>query len=323
MTEKAFNLKRHDLPITDDIGRIYDTAFAKKHRTEKYREVAKGITSWLNLLVSTYKSRGVFPITPAVLGDFYTEHDDKVIAVIIGSLCISLCRADAIVKECKTLVREMGEHPYEEFFKGRQYTLLSIAEKQEEQIGSIGSMKYWQISKVMDSLWETWNEYREKPLEEILKARIKDDGLSPYNAFTTMVDMSFVRNADYRVNLALMALCDGDGISYHLWDIGEAQTELQPPMERWLNDYVNMSRFLNVLLPKCTKYGFSPTEVANIVGLKKPTDLWYAYHAYKHIYNKKGVDAYMRRYHSQVKNYSIGGNNRGQLKLLEPEIDLD
>lgn len=317
---KTLNLNKKALPITDDIGRIYDAAYAKKNRAEKYHEVAKGFSPWIKRLVDTYKAHGVFPITPALLGDFYKDPNDKVIATIIGSLCVNILKTDSIVAESKKLLSEIGEHPYENFFKKRQYVLLSLAENQENQIGNIGSMKYWQISRLVDSLWKTRNMYGGKSLEEIFKLRMRKESLSPYNAFTTMIDMTYVRNADYRINLALMALCDDDGISYRLWDIGASRKKLQPPMERWYDERVSMGKFLNILLPHCTKYMFSPTEVANIMGLSKPIDLWYAYHAYKLIYRKKGVGKFMRRYHSQVKNYSIGANNREQLRLMEPEI---
>lgn len=319
---KTLNLNKKKLPITDDIRAVYDAAYAKKHRAEKYKEVAKGISPWLNKLVSAYKERGVFPITPAILGDFYKEHDDKVIATIIGSLCLNRNNTDAIMQEAETMRRIMGEHPYKDFFVGRQYTLMSLADNMDKQIGGMGSVYYWQVSKLVDSLWNTWNSIDGKSLEDIFKERFSRDGLKPYNALASMLNTDYVRTPVYRINLALMALCDRDGISYHLWDLNGAEASLMPPMEVWIDNYTNMNNFLNVLLPHCTKHGFSSVEVANILGFKKPTDLWYAYHAYKLIYRKEGVGAFIRRYHSQVKNNSVGANNRQQLRLMEPEVNF-
>lgn len=311
------------LPITDDIRKVYDVAFKKKLLTEKYREVARGISPWLNRLVSAYKERGIFPVTPAILGDFYKDPDDKVIAIIVGALCLNRNDTDVIMQECEVMRRIMGEHPYQDFFVNRQYTLMSLSDVMDNQLGGVGSMYYWQVSKLVDSLWDTWSSMGGKSLYEIFRDRVVSDGLKPYNAFTTMVNMDFVRTADYRINLALMALCDTDGMSYRLWDIGGSTDLLMPPVEPQTAEYVNMRSFQNVLLSGCVRDGFLPVEVANLVALRKPTDLWYAYHAYKLIYRSKGVGAYMRRYQSQMRNNSTGSNNREQLRLMEPGIRFE
>lgn len=317
-TLKLRNTKK--LPITDDIRKVYDAAYAKKNRSNEYIEVSKGISPWLNRLVSAYKKRGVFPITPAILGDFYKDKDDRIIATIVGSLCITHGNPDVIMRECETMRREMGERPYKDFFVRRQYTLMSLGDVQDDKIGGIKSMKYWHIGKLIDSLWNTWNSYDGKSIEEVFEHMMEWGGLTPYNALASMLNMDYVRIPDYRINLALMALGDVDGMSYHLWDVGGSVTALRPPVERWTGSYVNMDRFLNILLPGCTRYGFTAYEVAELVGLKKPVDIWYAYHAYRQVYNRRDVGAYMRRYHSQCKNLSVGTNNRSQLRIMEPKI---
>lgn len=321
MTDKTLNLRHtKKLPITDDIRAVYDAAYAKKHRAAKYREVAKGISPWLNRLVTAYKERGMFPITPAILGDFYKDKNDRIIATLVGSLCITNGSPDTIMKECETMRREMGKHPYKDFFAGRQYVLMSLGDVQEDKLGGVRSMKYWHVGRLVDSLWNSWDSYDGMSVEEVFKHTMKWGGLTPYDALSSMLNMDYVRVPDYRINLALEALCGVDGISYHLWDIGGSVAFLRPPMEKWAGGYVNMDRFLNILIPGCTKYGFTAYDVADMVGLKKPVDIWYAYHAYKQIYSRRDVVAYMRRYHSQCKNLSVGTNNRSQLRIIEPRI---
>lgn len=312
--------RKKGLPITDDIRVVYDAAYAKKNRACMYREAARGISPWLNRLVTAYKARGVFPVTPAILGDFYDDHADRAVATIIGSFCLSARNPDAIMRECEAMRGAMGESPYADFFAGRRYTLMSMADVMDERIGGFGSMTCLHVSKVVDGLWRTWGACGGEPLEKIFRRRMLAGGTTPYDTLAGMADMGFVKSAEYRVNLALMALCDDDGMSYRLWDIGASRALLRPPMERWLDNYTNMPGFMNALLPKCTKYGFSVSEVADLVGLKKPTDLWYAYHAYKLVCRDAGVGAFMRRYHSQVKNGSTGANNREQLRLMEPMV---
>lgn len=295
---------------------VLNTAYARKNRAEEFKSVARAITPWLRRLVTAYKKRGVFPVTPAILGDFYKEYNNKVAATLIGCLCLNTSSPEAIMAEAQAMRRQMGAHPWKDFIVGRKFVLMSLADVLGNSIGGMGSMKYWQVARLCESLYETYAEGGGKTLEEIFRRRVTVNGMAPVPALGSMVNMKYVRRPEYRLNLALTALCGRDGISYRLWNPDGIEERMCVPVDN------TVSKFANILMPGYKGMGFTIEDVADMVGLERPLDLWYACYGYMELVSRDmgTCGRYMRRYHTQLKGGRSDYNNRYQLRRLEPKI---
>lgn len=303
-----------NLPITD-IDKVADIAYAKKNRKAKAEAMAKSISPWLHRLYDAYMERGRFPILPYVIGDYYQDPKDKETAIVLAMLIVSLTGSDAALKDMDNLRVLMGQHPYHEFFVRRQFALLSTGAEMERQLGSYASMRYWQIAKTIDHLWHVCDDMGNSIGEVFLHETAK--GMSPLTAISSMVDVQYVKAADYRQKLLLLALCTGYGIGVGLWHFEGVENKLSCPATG------RVKNMANIIMPQSSVYGFTVDEVALIFGFR-PIDLWYLQHAYDEL-AMRNIDEckkYKRRYHSQYKHCSCKAMDRYQLKLMEPKIDF-
>lgn len=301
-----------NLSITD-IDKVADIAYAKKQRRQKAEDMAKSISPWLHRLYDAYMERGRFPILPYVIGDYYKDPKDKEAAIIIAMLTVNMTETSAALDDLSNMRLLMGQHPYQDFFVSRGFALLSTGSEMDNKLGSYGSIKYWQIAKIIDSLWRTCDESG-STLKELFYKNI-DMGMNPYTAFITLVSTEFVKSTDYRINLLLMTLCTDYGIGYNLWYFEGLESKLSCPIT------ARTTNMANIMIPRSSAYGFSVDEVAHIFGFN-PIDIWYLTYAYQNLarVNPDECRAYKRRYHTQYNHYRHDTNNRKQLRLIEPTI---
>lgn len=317
--KKTLNLRNtKKLPITDDLKEVYDIAFRRKRFGEKARKMALSISPWLQRLTKAYMDRGVYPILPYNLANAYENKDDKVIAILVGCLCLSFGKEDVVMNEMTELRNIMGEHPYKDFFADRGFVMLSLPENQEKHIGGFGSMSYLKISKTVEGLWNTWEDYGKVSLFEIFRELVNTKNISPHNALILMVGGDFIKSQNYRINVALLALCSTYGIGVGLWHFEGIESKLDIPVDLYVK------RFLKLLVPDMDKAGMTDDEAALTLGFNTKSDIWYCYNAYMELGLTKLTEMtrYIRRYHTQVKNNRSDFNNRKQLRLLEPAIEF-
>lgn len=305
----------NNLPITDDIDRIADIAYAKKNRKAKAEAMAKSISPWLHRLYDAYMERGRFPILPYVIGDYYQDPKDKETAIVLAMLIVSLTGSDAALKDMDNLRVLMGQHPYYDFFVKRQFALLSTGAEMERQLGSYASMRYWQIAKTIDHLWHVCDDMGKSIGEVFLHETAR--GMSPLTAISSMVDVQYVKAADYRLKLLLLALCTDYGIGAGLWHFEGVDARLSVPEDGKVRNMANL------VMPQYSIQHFSVDEVAKTFGFD-PCGFWYLQQAYYELAKliPHELGRYMRRYHSQYKHCSCKAMDRYQLKLMEPKIDF-
>lgn len=142
------------------------------------------------------------------------------------------------------------------------------------------------------------------------------DGKSPLEAFKGMIDERYVKNIEYRANVALIGLYSSEGIGSGIWTFGDVENELELPMD---NDF---NRFVNAIFPNYWRWNIRPEDISCALGLRRPTDLWYAYYAYMKLLaiESDSCVSFMRRYHAQLKHGAFGTYNRYLLKRKLPKI---
>lgn len=307
-------MRNKKLPITD-IDKVADIAYAKKMRTEKAVAMSKSISPWLHRLYDAYMERGRFPLLPYIIGDYYADPLDKEAAIVFAMLIVNLTGSDAAMRDLDNLRIIMGRYPYHDFFVKRQFALLSTGSEMERQLGSYASMHYWQIAKIIDHLWHVCDDMDKSMGEVFLQETAQD--MSPITALSSMVDVQYVKAADYRLKMLLLVLCTDYGIGTGLWHFEGVDARLSVPEDGRVRNMANL------IMPQYSLQNFNVAEVAQIFGFN-PCDWWYLQQAY---YELAGLmphelGKYMRRYHSQYKHFSCGAMDRYQLKLMEPKIDF-
>lgn len=293
----------------------FDIEWARNKRREKYIAVSRGVSSWLHRLTEAYKRRGQYPILPYMLGGYYQEPDDKVIAILAGCLFVHYTNADMCVDEMVNMRMLMGAHPFKDFYVNRGFDLISTGNSQNKRIGGHGSTPYWIIAKVMQSIWETQGTNNGLSLGTIFRRNVSM-GMRPGRALAEMLDYHYIRHFDYRADLALLALCTADGIGQGIWHIDGIEERLEAPANK------DFTHFLNLLYPNYKIKGFDTHELADMLGFNM-ADLWYCYYAYMDMTqkNKAGVSRYMRRFHVQIKHGAGDRFSRENLKRIEPPLD--
>lgn len=301
----------------EERGRIEDASYGKFHKLWQLKKMSRGVTVWLNELVSAYKERGEYPILPYLIGNFYKDDDDRAIAILMGCLFLSISqdKPERVVDTIKEFIALIGEHPYEEFYRGRKFVLLSTAGMRDKYIDSPLSISFIEVSKVINSLWET-QEREAKPIKRIFQSLVASKNTSPTQALRQMIDTTYVKSTEYRLNLALLALCSTDGIGVGLWNFEGAERLLRVPCE---ND---MEKFADMFCPEYKRYGLTIEDVGDALGLKKPVDMWYAYHAYRKLFVSEPTECarFARRYRTHFERGRYRRTDRWTLKQLLPPI---
>ena len=301
----------------EEQGRIEDAAYGRFHKLWQLNKMSLGVAPWLNNLVAAYKEREEFPILPYLIGNFYQDDGDRAIAILMGCLFLSISQSNPewVVDNIKELVALIGEHPYEDFYRGRKFVLLSTVDQRNKYLGSPLSITYIDISKTINSLWET-QEREAKPIKRIFQSLVVGGKLPPVQALRQMVDTTFIKSTEYRLNLALLALCSTDGIGVGLWNFEGVERLLRVPCEK------DTEKFADMFCPEYKRYGLTIEDVGDALGLKKPVDMWYAYNAYKELFAREPKECvrFVRRYRVQFERGRFRRTDRWTLKQLLPPI---
>lgn len=310
MTDKR-NFK--DLPIVGDIEKIYNIAFAKRRVLKQYTVLAKGLSLWLHKLEDIFFEKNYAIITPAIIADYYSDYNDKWLSALLACLCLHYSSETSITDDVSVFKEILGEHPYQELLCNRGFTVLSLGEEAYRRIGRFSTVTKLVLSRILSSLWDA-RETNGMELEELFLSYITK-GYGTFTALCCILDKSYVKNAQFRINLALVSLYGHKGVSSHREEI---ENKLNIPEDN------GILRFANNIYPNFKKFGVNIEAIPGALGFKKKIDFWYLYNAYLKMVKVQPAECsrYMRRFHKQFKNHTVGSVARYDLKRLEPDLSL-
>lgn len=300
------------------VSKDFDVMFRKKLYAEKLRRISVSNGQLFRDMVSQYKERGIFPSMPYEIADYYEDPNDKVIAILLGTLILSRNRHNVYIGRQKESLRIMlGEHPWRDLFCNRGYVTLSTTEEREKKFDFSSPIKNYQISKIVDSMWQAWDAHCDKRHTKTLGTVFKeivDSGDTPHGAMIKLVDTRFIKEPSERIDEALMALCETDGISYRLWNLEGENKRLLCPNTKAIRNFVEN------IAPDFSRIGFDINDIAVMHGLKKATDLWYLNQAYQSVFfsDPAAWRKYLRRMRTVIKKSAITKKVMGHFNELRP-----
>lgn len=286
----------------------------KKNLVLFYKEFGVNHRAWLKELTEKYKERGIYPLSPLILSDYYQNYGDKLLSTLIA--CFLLDDNSRTMQQVLAMKKLLGEHPYKDLYSNRTFVQLSNGENQTKCISYFGSVRYWQVAKLLDIVWNIEHTHN-KPLFDVFFELIAISGYTPYHALSLLFEDLPVSNPEWRINLALLRLCSGDGIGECLWDLGGLKQRLKSPLNK------DVKQFISTWLPKYN-YSFTLTEVCFMLGFESETDLYYCMLAFKELslYKAKEVKEYIHLYSVHYKRRQLGWLNMYRLKNKIPTIEF-
>lgn len=287
----------------------------KKNLALFYKDFSIDHRLWLRELTDKYKERGLLPLSPLILADYYKECEDKLLAVLVA--CILLDDNERVMEQVSAMRKILGEHPYKDFYSNRTFVQLSNGANQTKYIAYFRSTKYYEISKLFDIIWNIEHDYGKKMFEVFFET-ITLKEYTPYNALLLLLRDFPVGRPEWRVNLALLRLCDKKGISEPLWDLGCLDEKLECPLSKEIKDYLNTWFFE-------WSRTFTFKEVCAILGFEREIDVYYSMLAFRELsrYKPKEVKDYLKLYYTQFKNGTLGLRGRKKLKARMPKIEFE
>lgn len=258
---------------------------AKHVKEVFFLDFAKYHFEWLRQLVAAYKKRGIYPVLPTQIIDYYPDRKDKEIA-IFSCLCMSWTNGQEL-EQIASMRSLMGEHPYE-WFRNREFAAISIAREMNNRIDGNQQGQYWKIAKTFDLLYDICcpRGLMLLPSEVLAKKGLKQfcDDVS---------DICHIGNLDYKRQIMELVLRTKDGIGRNLWPTPYNRVkcpkspELLEYLQQWWPDY--------------RSWTWTYEDAINFFSLERPYDFFYAYLAHQELarYDSLACRRYLARYESR------------------------
>lgn len=240
-------------------------------------------------LLAKYMRRGVFPDMPTDIVHYYSEINDKEIAVFLSLLMVGGRKGDMKKKVSKT-VKAIGNRPWE-WFRKRHFTNLSTGDLQDKKFGGT-TLKNWQVARLLNDMWRAFfrglnDDEGYNTLYDNLMFLANCKGITITDVLTDFLKPHIASNEKRETMVRLMLVATGTkkGIGHGLWKI--PKEELLCPyidgcrefVKMWYTDYVN-------------KFGYD--EIPELWELENHYDMMYIYMAWEELKLAKPVEC--RRY---------------------------
>lgn len=286
----------------------------KKNLALFYKEFGVNHRIWLKELANKYKERGKFPLSPLILSDYYQDYGDKLLATLIA--CFLLDDNHRVMQQVLSMKSLLGEHPYKELYSNRAFVQLSNGDNQTNSISYFGSVRYWQVSKLLDVVWNIEHD-KGKPLFEVFLDFVTVWEYTPYHALLSLFESLPVERPEFRINLALMRLCEPNGTNTCLWDIRGLEHKLKCPFDKGIKS------FMENWLPLYART-FTFAEACRIMGFENEVDFYYSYLGFKELaaYRPQEVRDYIHLYSIQYSHRQADKKGRRRLKNKIPNIEF-
>lgn len=282
----------------------------RKNNVEYFKNTTTHHLEWFRNLIGVYKERGVFPIMPSLITEYYTNRRDKEAALLI-TMCVKW-GGDSAFNHVQDLKKILGESPYLWLRKGG-YKSLALPRNQEGIIEGSRSTRYWKISHIASYLnnlckgEDGFLPFEEAFTKENLLPKVVDE-ISVYFSLGEKY---------YRGRLMDMTFRTNDGIGKGLWSIPDGY-QLLCPYSR------DIGQFLKTWFP--SYFGkenlFTFDEAVSVFGLERDYDFFYAYLAWKELCkrNPEECKKYVSKYSDWYGNGTI--KRPCQWRKVQPEISF-
>lgn len=264
---------------------VIDRNSAAKVMEDFFLEFSQFHSEWLRELVRKYKERGMYPVFPTQIGDYYTDTDDKVVA-ILSSLCMCWGNGKEL-EQIAHMRRLMGKQPFE-FLRNREFATLSVGREQDKHLDGYMNARYWKIARMFDLLYDAcWDRGVIKSPAVVFKRRKLDDFVSK------VTDVFGVSGMAYKKGVIDIVLRTSDGIGRGL--LAVTPNTVRCPYSSELMNY------LKAWFPDWGRKLWTWDEAVRLFRLEYDYDFFYAFLAHQELasVNPKACSKYLARYRSR------------------------
>lgn len=280
-----------------------DKAVVKAVRERFFLDFSECHCAWLRELVAKYKEYGVFPVYPTQIADYYTDKEDMIIALL--SAFLMKWENGNEIEQIASMRKILGDHPYE-WFKNREFIVLSVGREQNKKIEGYNHAIYWKIAKLYDVLYDTCQVISDnmKP-SEALKGKNLRIFLDTVEKRCELSDTRFKREV---IELVLKT---SDGLGRGL--LRSSPQKVKSPYT------TKMRRYIGAWFPNYLSGLWTFDEAVRLFRLENDYDFFYAYLAHTELMrlNPVGCRKYLTRYQSR---WELGRTFPPSGWKLKPEI---
>jgi len=239
---------------------------AKKVREEFFLEFSIYHRAWLHELVEKYKERGMYPVFPTQIGDYYADPKDKDIA-ILSALCMDWDGRE--LEQIASMRGLMGASPWE-WFTRREFVILSTGRVMNTVMDGSRDRRYWEIAKLFDILYDICRIGTEIRRPSEVFRRMTLGGLCDRCA-----DIFHISHVEYKRDVIELVFRSSDAIGRGLWPISRHGIRC-PRMGK-------VSTYLRTWFPDWKDAMWTFEEAVRLFGLENDYDFFYAYLAHKEL----------------------------------------
>lgn len=240
-------------------------ASEKAFRERFFLEFSQYHCEWLRDLVRQYKEYGVYPVYPTNIAEYYTDKEDKEIA-LFSALCMSWKNGNEL-EQIASMRGLMGSHPAE-WFRNREFVTISIGREQDRFIEGYRNGRFWKIAKAFDLLYVICKRDGNVLMPgEAMKGK-------DFDKYCEMIaDVCDIKDIETKKGIVEHVFKASDGIGRGLW-ASTRKVECCPFTSK-------TKAFLKMWFPDWTKNLWPWDEAVRLFRLEHDYDMFYAALAYE------------------------------------------
>lgn len=244
--------------------------------------------AWMKEVIAAYKAYGHFPLYPTFIANYYSDVQDKEIA-LLSTLCLNWKKAG--LPQVKAMCEVMGEHPYE-WFCGRGFVVLSIGKRQESKIMDRKGRKYWKVAQFFSRLYDLCGQ---RPLRTVFRSGSSSKSRTRLVNFGRMLEeeLGFI-GCESNAGVLELVLRASDGISFGLWPTDPSKIKCPSTAD--------VKRCLGTWFPDFRRRVWTFDDAVSLFGLENDYDFFYFHLAWEQLRKVNGQECslystrYIRRY---------------------------
>ena len=247
---------------------MIDKKRVKAVRERFFLEFAHYHLKWLHELTAAYKERGIFPVFPTQIIEYYPDRRDKEVAAFTA-LVMEWYNGGELA-QIRSLRELMGEHPYE-WLTSREFVTLSTGSVMQRSIDGAHFIKWWMVARVFDMLYDRCN----KDGEILLPSKVFRGSMFADFCRDVGEAVGNKKKMDYMRGVTELVLRTSDGLGRGLW--GNSPHGVKCPVNG------DVKAFMLKWFPDFKIKLWTWDEAVRLFGFEKDTDFFYAYLAYKEL----------------------------------------
>lgn len=263
----------------------------KSVRERFYLEFSAYHCEWMRTLVRQYKERGIFPIFPTQIIEYYPDKADKDIAVF-AALCMTW-NNETEIQQIATMRKILGTHPFE-WFRNREFVTLSTESIRKTAIEGFSVDAGWKIARCYDMLYTLCK----RDGQIVLPSKVFLRG--NFDTFCESVAQACnIKEISFKGSVAELVLRTSDGIGRSVW--GNISRGVKSPFKRAIEIFVAQ------WFPYWNPNVWSLREVAALMRMEHNYDIFYAWLAYNDLLeaNYDACKHYEKKYQTWFENADL------------------